>query len=404
MNVTEAKNMSRAPGEGQSALPMLPIVQPTLPDWEILAQDFKAIAADPKITVGKFVRLLEAEVERRLDVRHAIAVSSCTSGLMLAVRALGVTGEAILPPFTWSSTGLCLLWAGIEPVFADIEPGRYTLDPASFERAITPRTTAVLPVTVFGVAPDLDAIESIARRHGLTVIYDTAQGLGSTWRGRPLGGFGHVEVFSMSPTKVATSVEGGILTTNDDVLAGKLRRMRDYGKADDGDIDLLGLSARQSELHGAVGLRTVQALDAAIDARARIVSLYREGLSDLPGVAFQTVPKDTTTTWNYVTLFLSGDDLGADGRPDPVRAGAVTGRVHDALEAVKIQTKRYFYRPLHQQTVYAAYAERARGTVPVAELASARGLALPLYSHMPDSDVHRVIDAVRTAWTTELSR
>ena len=362
--------------------PPIPIVQPTLPGWDVLAPDFEAIVNCPKITVGRFGRLLEEEVERRTGVRHAIAVSSCTSGLMLGVRALDLEGEAILPPFTWTSTGLCLLWAGVTPVFADILPGRFTLDPAAFERAITPRTRAVLPVTVFGVPPEIDEIEAIARRHGIAVLYDSAQGLGSTYRGRELAGFGDLEVFSMSPTKVATAFEGGLLTTNDDALAAKLRRMRDYGKADDGDIDLLGLSARQSELHAAVGLRTVERLDQAIADRARIAAQYREGLADLAGLSFQEIPRHATTTWNYVAIFL-----------DEGRAALSAGPLHDALETVGIQTKRYFYRGLHHQTVFQGRC--VAGPMPVAERASREGLALPLYSHMQDADVRRVISAIR---------
>lgn len=366
-------------------LPLLPIVQPTLPDTERLLEDFRAVLGNPKVTVGRYVKELEEAVIRLTGAKHCVAVSSCTAGLMLAVSAfdIGPGDEVILPPFTWTSTGLCVLWRGATPVFVDVEPGRFTLDPAAFERAITPRTRAVMPVTVFGVPPEIDAIEAIARRHGIRVIYDTAQGLGSTYRGRPLGGFGDVEVFSMSPTKVATSIEGGLLTTNDAALAETLGRMRDYGKAADGDIDRLGLSARQSELHAAVGLRSVEALGACVAARSRLTTQYREGLRGLRGVSFHEVPAHTTTSWNYFTLFLG---------PEAV---STTQAVHDALEAQGIQTKRYFYRALHHQTVFAGVPGVAGLRLPVADYASASGLALPLYSHMGDGDVARVIAAVR---------
>ena len=144
---------------------------------------------------------LESLAAERLDVPHVVAVSSCTSGLMLAARALGLTGEVILPPFTWTASGESLIWQQLEPVFADIEPGRYTLAPDAVRAAITPRTSAIMPVTVFGVPPQIEELEAIAREHDLAVLYDSAQGLGSTYRGTPLGGFGDVEVFSMSPHK-----------------------------------------------------------------------------------------------------------------------------------------------------------------------------------------------------------
>lgn len=367
---------------------IIPIVQPTLPPWESVEADLKAAWANPKITVGAFVREFEEMVEARLGVRHAIALSSCTAGLMLGARALDLRGEVIMPPFTWTSTGLALLWHGATPVFADVVEGTYTLDPAAVERAITPQTSAIMPVTVFGVPPDIDALEDVARRHGLKVFYDSAQALGSTYRGTPIGGFGDLEVFSMSPTKVATAMEGGVLTTQDDALAERLRRMRDYGKAAGGDIDICGLSARQTELHGVVAKHTLSHLDEYVAARAAIASRYAEALDDVAGIRFQSQPSDRTTSWNYFTLFVSEPGTATGGRlsRDALQQG---------LGELGIQTKRYFYPALHHQTIYAHLRERTRD-VPVAERASAEGLALPLFSHMSDAQVDRVIDAVRS--------
>ncbi|MFT5433396.1 MAG: dTDP-4-amino-4,6-dideoxygalactose transaminase, partial [Myxococcota bacterium] len=332
------------------------------------------------------VREFEEAVERRLDVPHAIAISSCTSGLMLGARALGLRGEVIMPPFTWTSTGLAMLWQNITPVFADVLDGTYTLDPAAFEAAITPETTAVMPVTVFGVPPNIAEIEAIARRHDLKVFYDSAQALGSTYKGVPIGGFGDLEVFSMSPTKVATAMEGGILTTRNDELATLLRRMRDYGKADDGDIDICGLSARQTEFHGVVAKHTLAHLDEYVAARAGIAARYRAALESLVGVGFQTQPSDRTTSWNYFTMFIDGGKLGRD-------------ELQAALLERGIQTKRYFYPSLHEQTIYSHLRERSVGKLPVAERASGQGLALPLFSHMSSAQVERVIDAVRSLMT-----
>lgn len=364
---------------------LIPIVQPTMPAWEAIADDLRDVFGNPQVTVGRFVRELEAAVAARLDVPHVIAVSSCTGGIMLAMRALELEGQVIAPPFTWCSTGQAALWNGLEPVFADIRPGTFTLDPAAVERAITPRTAAIIPVSVFGVPPDVDELQALAAHHGLRVVYDSAQALGATYKGRAVGGFGDVEIFSMSPTKVATSVEGGLITTGDAALAERLRRMRDYGKAPDGDIDLLGLSVRQTELHGLVGLYAVRALDDLIGARARVTARYRAGLEGIEGLGFQDVPADRTTTWNYMTVFVGP---GARMSRDALQA---------ALAERQIQTKRYFYRALHRQTVFAGRCVVPDGGLPVAEAASEQGLALPLFSHMTDAQVDRVIDAVRGA-------
>lgn len=368
----------------QSNDDQIPIIQPTLPPWEDVAADLRAVWENPKLTVGEFVRRFEAEAERRLDVPHAVAVASCTSGLMLCARALGLTGEAILPPFTWTATGEALLWNGVTPVFADVTPGTYTLDPAAVERAITPRTSAIVPVTVFGVPPDIDALEDLARRRGLKVLYDSAQGLGSSYRGRMLGGFGDVEVFSLSPTKVVTAVELGLITTRDGDLAARLRRMRDYGKAADGvDIDLLGLSCRPSELHGLVGWHNLRRVDALVAARQRLMARYRERLSGLLGVSFQDCPAERATTGNYMTIFVREGEAALD------RDG-----LYVALAEAGVQTKKYFYPALHLQTVFAASRAAFEGRLPVAERASREGLALPLFSHMTEALVDRVCEAV----------
>ena len=367
------------------ALPIVPIVEPTLVPWDDVADDLRAVWENPKLTCGEFCRRFEEEAARRIDVPYAIAVGSCTSGLMLCVKAMGLTGEVILPPFTWTATGEALLWNNVTPVFADITPGTYTLDPESAERAITPRTSALMPVTVFGVPPDIDALQDLARRRGLKVLYDSAQGLGSTWRGRPLGAFGDVEVFSLSPTKVVTAVECGLITTRDPDLAARLRRMRDYGKAASGDdIDLLGLSCRPSEFHGLVGWHNLRRVDDLVAARCRLIARYRSQLAGLAGVSFQTLPDWSATTGNYMTIFVR------DGE-----AALSRDALYKALGERGVQTKRYFHPALHLQTVYAAYRSLYEGRLPVAESASLEGLALPLFSHMRDDQVDRVCAAVR---------
>lgn len=361
----------------------VPLVQPTLPPWEEVASDLQAVWNNPRITVGEFCRRFERGVEARLEVPHAVAVSSCTAGLMLGVKALELTGEVILPPFTWTASGLALLWNGVDPVFADIEPGTYTLSVDAAEAAITERTTGIMPVNVFGTSPDLDGFCALAERYGLKLLYDTAQGLGATYKGQPVGGFGDIEVFSMSPTKVLTAVEGGVLTTRDDGLAQRLRQMRDYGKsADAEDIEFVGLSARQSELHGLVAYHSLQRMDELVGARMQRVHWYRERLGDLPGISLQTLPPDQTSTGNYVALFVS--DAARISREALKKALADRG----------IQTKKYFSPALHLQTAFAPYRSRFEGRLPVAERASAEGLALPLYSHMTQQTVERVCAAV----------
>ena len=368
----------------------IPLVQPTVAPWSEVAADLEAAWNNPQVTVGQNGARFEAAICERLGVDNAVMVSSCTAGLMIGLQALDLSGEVIIPPFTWTSTGLALLWNGLTPALADITPGRYTLDPESVEAAITEKTTAIMPVTVFGTPPDVDALADIAERHGLKLFYDSAQGLGTTIDGRAVGTFGDAEVFSMSPTKVATAMEGGVITTNDNALAGRLRQMRDYGKSTDGsgNIELMGLSARQSELHAVTANHSLRKLDEYIESRERLVALYRRNLTGLKGIYFQELPPSCRSTWNYFTIFVRSHEAGVDCET-----------LKKALAHRAIQSKRYFYPAIHHQTVFGDLRERYHGKLPVAEQASNEGLALPLYSHMSEADVLCVCTAVKELLT-----
>ena len=367
---------------------MIPIVRPTLFDYESVIEEFRQAWESGQVTTGRFTRRFEALVEERLQVEHAIMVQSCTAGLMLVLKALNLTGEVILPAFTWTATAQAVVWNGLTPVFADIAPGSYTLDPQAAARAITPRTTAIMPVNVFGCPPDYEALGQLARDRGLRLIYDSAQGLGSRFQPadeawRYSGGFGDAEIFSLSPTKVVSAMEGGLITTHNDALAGQLRQMRDYGKTADGqDIAWLGLSARVPEINAIVGRHSFENLDSLVARRHEFISAYQTAFKDLQGVTCQTIPPNCWTSGNYFTLFISGE------------ARASRDEVYRRLNCAGIQTKKYFYPALHLQAVNRNLRETYQGRLPLTEAASAQGLALPLFSHMTRETLQQVVDGV----------
>jgi dTDP-4-amino-4,6-dideoxygalactose transaminase len=364
-----------------------PIVRPSLPPVEAVAARMARIWASGRVTSGGCVREFEEAVAGTLGVRHAVAVSSCTSGLILAARALGLTGEAIVPAFTFAATAHALIWNGVAPVFCDAEPGTLNLDPARVEEAITERTSAILPVSIFGVPPNVDGFERLARRRGLRLLFDSAQALGARVDGRHLGGFGNAEVFSLSPTKVVTAVEGGMVTTNDDGLAEKIRRMRDYGKGACGeDMEFIGLSARMSELHAAVGLSNLERMTALIRWRGRLVARYKVLLSDLPGVRFQEIPSGVSPSHNYMVIFVDGS------------GGVTRDALHARLKDEGIETKRYFHPAVHEMTAYREWGRPFAGKLPVAERAAREGLALPLYGDMRLADVDGICSRIRAAF------
>lgn len=370
----------------KTVAPVIPITQPTLPDFEAVVAEFRQAWESRQVTTGPFTRRFEEAVEARLGVPHAIMVQSCTAGLMLVLRALELTGEVILPAFTWTATAHAAVWNGLTPVFADITPGSLTLDPQAVEPALTERTAALMPVNVFGCPPDYEAFNALGEKYGLPVVYDSAQGLGSQYRTtdgqwRFAGVFGTAEVFSLSPTKVVSAMEGGLITTRDAELAARLRQMRDYGKTPDGeDIAWLGLSARVPEVNAIVARHSLDRLEELLARRENLVRRYREGLQGLPGVSFQEVPSRCRSSYNYFTLFIDG-----------TRARQNRDEVYEALKHRGIQAKKYFYPALHLQEVYKDLGKAYRGRLPVTEAAAAQGLALPLYSHLGDLEMDHII-------------
>ena len=233
-------------------------------------------------------------------------------------------------------------------------------------------------------APDNDALIELGRRKGLPVYFDSAQGLGATYQGRPLGGFGACEIFSMSPTKVVTAVEGGLLTTNDRTLAERIRSMRDYGKdpVKGEEMHHLGLSARMSELHAAVGLLSLRRISELVKARKELISIYRDRLGRLPGCWVQTFPADRTTSGNYFVLFIT--DSAKQSRDE----------VYESLKAAGIQTKRYFYPPVHEQPLFQRFPMRVSVNLQHTTKISREGLALPLYSHTTLEEMNHVCSLV----------
>lgn len=368
---------------------MIPIVQPSLHDFEAVISEFRQVWDSGQVTTGAFTRRFERAVEAKLKVPHAIMVQSCTAGLMLVLRALELKGEVILPAFTWTATAHALVWNGLTPVFADITPATYTLDIQEVARAITRRTVAIMPVNVFGCPPNYAAFVKLSREKKLPLIYDSAQGLGSkiqeqNGKWRYSGGFGEAEVFSLSPTKVVSAMEGGLVTTHNRCLAQKLIQMRDYGKSADGeDIAWVGLSARVPEINAIVAYHNFARMDELVARRQKLIATYKEELGELPGVQYQQIPSGYQSSGNYFTLFI-----------DNHRARCPRDEVYASLQNQGIQAKKYFYPALHYQKVYQEIGGPYRGKLPVTEAAAAAGLALPLYSHMTMDTVRQVSKAV----------
>jgi dTDP-4-amino-4,6-dideoxygalactose transaminase len=343
---------------------------------------YETVLKSGMITNSSFVKEFEEKVAKYLSVKHAIAVSSCTSGLMLIMKVLGLTGEAILPSFTFHATAHAVVWNGLKPVFVDCEANTYNIDPAEVEKAITPFTSAIIAVHIFGNPPDIEALEKIAKKHKLRLIFDAAHGFGAKYKGKNVGGFGDAESFSLSPTKLLTAGEGGIVTTNDDATAKKVRIARNYGDSGDYDPEFSGLSARMSEFNALLGIESLKMLEVNVNKRGKMVELYKQLLGKIPGLTFQKVKSGDRSSYKDFSVLIN-EELFGIGRD----------RLSEALLAENIIVKKYFYPPLHEQKAFKIYHKKNM-RLDSTENISRNSLDLPLFSHILPEKVKCICDAV----------
>jgi len=361
------------------------MVRPNLPPPPRVWAGFQDILRSGQLTNSRYVRRLEDSVCEFLDVPHCVAVSSCTVGLTLLLRALELTGEVIVPSFTFFATGHALLWNNLVPVFCDSEPDSFNLDPERVEALITPRTSAILAVHLYGNPANAERLEEIARRHRLRLVFDSAHAFGSQRAGRRVGGFGDAEVFSLSPTKVLTAGEGGLITTRHPSLAAVLRKARNYGDPGTYDCDLPGLNARLTEFQAVLALESLGGVDREIFGRNRVAESFTEQLDGLPGISFQQVrPGDWCTRKDFSVL--------VDEAVCPLDRAQLAA----ALREENVDTRFYFSPPLHRQKLYRRFL-RPGDSLPVTEQLASRVLSLPIYASLTDEEIHRIADTLHRA-------
>jgi len=359
----------------------VPIVRPALPPYAELEEGFKEILSTGMVTRGKYLDQFERAVADHLNVRHAVAVSSCTTGLMLAYRALGLSGEVIVPSFTFMATVSALVWCGLTPVFVDVDPDTTTLDPALVENAITPRTSAIVAVHNFGNPARIDALQDIAREHKLKLVFDAAHGFGALYQGKPVGGQGDVQVFSMSPTKLLISGEGGVVTTNDDQAATMVRIGREYGN--DGSYDTIfpGLNARLPEMSALLGLNSLKDLEKAALARNQSAALFMDLLGGCPGIGFQQIQPGDRSSYREFSITIDSHQFGLS-----------RNRLAEALLRENIDIRKYYDPPVHQQTAYRGYYTGQ--PLPHTDWLASNSLSLPMWSNISPEIVQQIAAAI----------
>jgi dTDP-4-amino-4,6-dideoxygalactose transaminase len=364
---------------------LLRVAKPNLPDYDSLADDVRVFLGNGLLSKGSHMRSFEEAVAEHLGVRHAVAVTNCTAGLMLTYQALDLTGEVVVPSFTFMATVSALVWAGVRPVFADVSAATTNLDPAAAEAAITPLTSAIVAVHNHGNPAEIDALRELAARRGLSLVFDAAHAFGSLHRGAPVGALGAASVFSLSFSKLLVAGEGGVVATNDDLLAERIRAGREYGNSGNYDSAFAGINARMGEFNALLALRGLPLLEAGARHRNELARLYREELASVPGIGFQEVLEGNRSSYKDFSVTV-----------EPRAFGLTRDELALALEAENIETRKYYDPPVHRQTAYRQFAPEG-DRLPNTDLLSRASLSLPIWSDMELAVVSKICAAVRLA-------
>jgi dTDP-4-amino-4,6-dideoxygalactose transaminase len=347
---------------------------------------------------GPNVREFESRIAELSGTKHCVAMCNATVALEIVIRALGLSGEVIVPSFTFIATAHALQWQEITPVFCDIDAQTHNLDPERVEQAITSRTTGIIGVHLWGRACDVEALTKVAAARNLKLLFDAAHAFGCSHRQEMVGSFGDAEVFSFHATKFLNSFEGGAVVTNHARLADKMRLMRNFGFAGYDQVVHLGTNGKMSEVSAAMGLTALESLDEFIAVNYLNYKQYQKELDGLPGVYLLTY--DETEKCNYQYIVLEIDDTITDISRDELLK---------ILWAENVIARRYFYPGCHRMEPYRSYFPQAGLLLPETERLADRVLVLPTGTALNPEDIRKLCGIIRTvvsngAQVTELLR
>jgi len=365
----------------------IPVAAPMIGERE-LAYVTDAVRSGWVSSLGPYIERFEQAFARYVGVSHAIAVCNGTVGLHLALHALGIGpgDEVLVPDLTFVATAHAVLYVGATPVFVDVEPDTWCMDPVAAERAITPRTRAIIPVHLYGHPADMDAIQRLADKHGLFIVEDAAEAHGAEYHNRRVGSIGNVGVFSFYGNKIITTGEGGMVTTNDSALAERLRYLKDHGMSPQRRYyhTELAFNYRMTNIQAALGLAQLEQIEIFIAKRRQVFQWYAQYLSDLPGVLLNTERPGTRNVYWMTCLVLPPDS--------PVkRDELMAGLRNQGIDS------RPFFVPMHQLPHLARYRAVGRDGegCPQASWLGAQGLNLPSGPHLDEWTVRRISDVIK---------
>jgi dTDP-4-amino-4,6-dideoxygalactose transaminase len=365
----------------------LHVGRPNLGDREVLFHYLNQVLERKWLTNnGPLVRELESRIAKILGVKNVVATVNGTLGLEIAIRALGLQGEVIVPSYTFAATVHSLFWLGIKPVFVDVDPVTYNVDPKQVRRVITPETSGIMSVNVYGRPSDIEQLSEIARDYNLKLLFDSAHAFHCSYRGKMIGNFGDAEVFSFHATKFFHTVEGGAVTTNDEQLAEKLRAMRDFGYVGLDQVEYVGTNAKMNEFSAAMGLTNLERLDEFVYVNHRNYRRYLKELDGLAGVTLMRYEETEKRNYGYIIIEV-----------DPDVTGLTRDQLAKVLWAENILARKYFYPPCHLMEPYRTLLPQARSRLRETERISSRVLALPTGISIKEEDIETISSIIELA-------
>lgn len=364
---------------------MIPVTSPLLPDLDEFHEMLKEIWKSKWITNnGNFHKQLEKELAEYLKVPYLSLFTNGTLPLITALQALHITGEVITTPYSFVATTHALWWNGIKPVFVDIDLATGNMDPAKIEAAITPRTTAIMPVHVYGKPCNTAAIQEIADKYGLKIIYDAAHAFGVEVNGESLLNAGDMSTLSFHATKVYNTIEGGALVMHDEKMKKRIDYLKNFGFADEVTVVGPGINSKMDEIRAAYGLLNLHQVDAAIEARQKVAIKYRKELRDVAGITFFDDMPGVKHNYSYFPIFV-----------DASKYGMKRDELYSKMKEQNVLGRRYFYPLISTFSTYRGLDSANPSNLPNAHKMANSVICLPMYHNLRESEIERVINIIR---------
>lgn len=334
---------------------------------------------------GPYVQEFERRIADMIGARNCIAMCNGTVALEIAIRSLDLKGEVIVPSFTFVATAHALQWQEITPVFCDIDPATHTIDPHCIEKMITPRTTGIIGVHLWGRPCDIESLEEIAASHHLKLLFDAAHAFGCSYKGRMIGNFGDAEVFSFHPTKFFNSCEGGAIVTDDDALAAKIRLMKNFGFSGYDNVIYIGTNGKMNEFSALMGLTNLESLDEFVAVTRRNYKSYEQELKGVAGVTLIDYDERERCNYQYVVLEI-----------DESTTNVTRDQLVEILRAENVLARRYFYPGCHRMEPYRSHFPHAGLVLPETERVARRVLLFPTGTAVGVDDIRKIGQILRT--------